>query len=93
MYLSRLGPSVLALGALLGATAPASAGLNMNALTLNGLTLNAVVGNGLMSNALLANALTSNALTNNAVVASGSAVDELNGVVVEGVAPPDQPVR
>jgi hypothetical protein len=48
----------LAVAALLGLAAPASAGTHLNGLTLNGVKLNALNNNAIMPNALTANAFT-----------------------------------
>ena len=68
-----LAAAPLALAALLGSAAPAGASLTRTPCL----------------NALTFNALDRNALTHNALAATGSALDELNGVAVEAVALPD----
>src|SRR4051794_39425784 len=83
----------LALAAVLGGTAPASAGITLNgtklnALTINAFTQNAFTQNGLTTNAFTQNALTSNALTANALSAAGTSLDQLNGVAVQAVVLP-----
>jgi len=69
----------LAVAALLGLVAPASASLSGNGLTLNGLT----------SNALYPNAVIPNALAREALAATASPVADLDGVTVEAAVLPD----
>jgi hypothetical protein len=63
-----LGPGLLAIGALLTVTVPASASLTTNGLNVNGLTLNGLMSNSLTFNALGANALIGNGLANNGLI-------------------------
>jgi hypothetical protein len=63
---------------LFGAAAPVHASLTSNSLTSNSLT----------SNSLTSNSLTNYAVTQNALVATGSAIADLNGVSVEEVSLP-----
>src|SRR3954453_2138025 len=84
----------LALAAVLGATAPASAGVKLNAFTANAFTQNALTANSLTTNSLSQNAFTQNALTinslmQNALSTAGSSLDQLDGVAVEAVVLPD----
>ena len=73
----------LALAAVLGGTAPASAGVKLNAFTANAFTQNALTANSLTTNSLSQNAFTQNALS-----AAGSSLDQLDGVAVEAVVLP-----
>jgi hypothetical protein len=78
---------------LFAVAAPAHAALTDNALagnavTQNAVTQNALAGNAVTQNAVTQNALSTNAVTQNALVATGSAIADLNGVAVEGVTLP-----
>ena len=76
--MSRCLPALAGTLLLIGAAAPAHAELATNALATNALANNALSGN----------ALATNALAGNALVATGSAIEDLNGVAVEGISLP-----
>jgi hypothetical protein len=96
---AMLRGTIAGLAMLIGAVhGHADAALSFNTLTANALTTNALTTNALTTNALTTNALTLNALTLNALTGSGTrpdastagvgALQDLNGVTVEGVVLP-----
>jgi hypothetical protein len=91
---AMLRGTIAGLAMLIGAVhGHADAALSFNTLTANALTTNALTTNALTTNALTLNALTLNALTGSgtrpdASTAGVGALQDLNGVTVEGVVLP-----
>jgi hypothetical protein len=93
--LALIAATPLALAALLGSAMPAHAVLSGNGVQMNAMAPNSMTPNGLEVNGVRHNALSPNALGDNGVhingvgthgeAAAGSALEQLEGVVVETV--------
>jgi hypothetical protein len=86
---AMLRGTIAGLAMLIGAVhGHADAALSFNTLTANALTTNALTTNALTLNALTLNALTGSGTRPDASTAGVGALQDLNGVTVEGVVLP-----